>query len=190
MKTVRQLLVLTLVALASFGCDDFVEEVDQGGVLLNLDFTSTTNRIGVNNIDAGGLFTLNTLTVNSIVVRPGGATSQLMDVQLNTIEVTYSRADTGTRVPPALVYNIVGNVPAGGQVAFNNVVILSVEQIERPPLSDLLFENGAIDKETGSELIKMDISIRVFGQTIGGESVASQPRTQTYEIFPAVTNAN
>ena len=190
MKTVRHLLVLAFAAVTFFGCTDFVDEVDQGGVLLNLDFTNTTNRIGVNNIDNAGLFTLDTLTINSIVVRPGGPTSQLMDVQLNTVEVTYSRADTGTRVPPALVYNIVGNVPAGGQVAFNNVVILSVEQIERPPLSDLLFENGGVDKETGSELIKLDISIRVFGQTIGGEAVASQPRTQTYEIFPLVSNNN
>ena len=38
----------------------------------------------------------------------------MMDVQLETIEVIFSRADTGTRVPPPYYVNLIGTVPVGG----------------------------------------------------------------------------
>lgn len=184
MKPVFPLMVLALLAMGSLGCTDFVDEVDQGGVLLNVDFGDSFFRVGVNNVAGAGLVALPSVTIDSVIVRPTGGSSSLMDVQIDTVEVTYSRADTGTRVPPALVYNVVGNVPAGGQLQFDGLPILSVEQLERPPLSDLLFQNGAVDRETGEGLIKLNITMRFFGRTVGGESVASQPRTQTFEFFP------
>ena len=109
-----------------------------------------------------------------------------MDVQLNVIEVTFSRADTGTRVPPPFVFNVIGTVPVGGTLTYSDLPIMSTDQLRSLPLADLLFENGAIDRETGASTIKLNVSVRVFGRTVGGDDVASNSRTQTIEFVPSL----
>ena len=185
MKAIGKLLVIAL-ALAALGCAERVEEQDTGGVLLEVEFVDTVFRVGVND---GDLVSLETVTINSVVPNSTQPTSQLMDVQLNTVELVYTRADTGTTVPPPLVYNVVGTVPVGGQLTYTGLPIMSSDQLDRPPLSDLLFQNGAIDRETGQTTIRINVTIRVYGETVGGTDVASIPRTQTFEFVPTlVTN--
>ncbi|MEO1083213.1 MAG: hypothetical protein AAFY88_03130 [Acidobacteriota bacterium] len=178
---------LTLFALASFvllsGCADPIEDVDSGGVVLEVEFDNSVFRIGVNDTE---LVTLNTVTIDSISVLQGGQTSSLMNVRLETIELTYSRTDTGSRVPPAFVYQLTGSIPVDGTLTFNNLPIMTAEQLQNPPLSDLLFENGAVDRETGAQIIKMNVTIRVFGTTLGGTDVVSAPATQTFEFVPSL----
>ena len=178
-------LLVILLALLAAGCAERVEETDTGGVLLEVQFDNSQFRVGVND---GDLVALDTVTISSIVPNTEAPSSQLQDVQLDTVELTYTRADTGTTVPPALVYNLVGIVPVGGELTYNNLPILSIDQIERPPLSDLLFENGAIDRETGLDYIRLNVTIRVFGRTVAGTEIASTPRTQTFEFVPTLTN--
>ena len=185
MKTLGKILTIAL-ALVAFGCAERIEEQDTGGVVLEVEFVDTVFRVGVND---GDLVSLETVTVNSIVPNTDQTTSQLMDVQLNTIEIVYSRADTGTAVPPPFVYNVVGTVPVGGQLTYTGLPIMSTDQLDRPPLSDLLFQNGAVDRETGQTTIRINVTIRVYGQTVAGTDVASVPRTQTFEFVPTlVTN--
>ena len=184
--SMTQLLAVIAVALPAallFGCADPIEDVDSGGVILEVEFDNSIFRVGVNDQD---LVTLDTVTIDSIAVQQGGTTSQLMDVRLRTIEITYSRSDTGTRVPPPFVYQLTGSIPVDGTLTFNNLPIMTVEQIQNPPLSDLLFENGAIDRETGAQIIKLNVTIRVFGVTLGGTDVASTPVTQTFEFVPSL----
>lgn len=176
------LLLFTLI-FGAIGCADDVEEVDSGGVILEVEFDNSIFRVGVND---GNLISLDTVTINSIVTRPGGNTSQLMDVRLQTVQVTYTRNDTGVRVPPPFVYQLTGSIPVGGTLTFNNLPIMTVEQLENPPLSDLLFENGAIDRETGAQIIKLNVTVQVFGRTLGGTNVASTPVTQTLEFVPSL----
>lgn len=183
MKAIVRLLTIAL-AVAAFGCAERVEERDTGGVLLEVEFVDSVFRVGVND---GDLVSLETVTINSIVSNTNQPTSQLMDVQLNTVEITYSRADSGTTVPPPFVYNVVGTVPVGGQLTYTGMPILSTDQLNRPPLSDLLFQNGAVDRETGLSIVKLNVTIRVFGQTVAGTDVASVPRSQTLEFVPTLT---
>ncbi|MEM7677072.1 MAG: hypothetical protein AAF449_13805 [Myxococcota bacterium] len=130
--------------------------------------------------------TLDTVTIDSISVLQGGQTSSLMNVRLETIELTYSRNDTGSRVPPAFVYQLTGSIPVDGTLTFNNLPIMTAEQLQNPPLSDLLFENGAVDRETGAQIVKINVTIRVFGTTLGGTDVVSAPATQTFEFVPSL----
>lgn len=178
---------LRLIAIAVFiaftGCTDRVGEIDSGGVILEVEFEDTTFRVGVNETD---LLALDTVTIDSVVSRPNGGTSTLMDVQLDTIELTYSRVDTGTRTPVPFVYNVVGTVPVGGQLTFNGLPVMTVEQLRAEPLADLLFENGAVDSETGAQIIKINITMRVLGKTLAGYDVASTPRSQTFEFVPSL----
>ena len=177
----------TLMAIAALtlvlGCADPIEDVDSGGVVLEVEFDTSVFRVGVNDAD---LVSLATVTINSVAVNQTGSTSALMDVRLDTIELTYTRIDTGTRVPPPFVYQLTGSIPVDGTLTFNNMPIMTVEQLQNPPLSDLLFENGAVDRETGAQIIKMNVTIRVFGDTLGGTRVVSSPATQTFEFVPSL----
>ena len=181
MKTPIRLLLLA-AALLAFGCEERTEETDSGGVLLEVEFTSTILSVGVEQTET---VTIPTITITSIVADPSGATSSLMDVQLRTLDVTFSRADSGTRVPPPFFFNVIGTVPVGGNLTLNNFPIMSTEQTRSPPLSDLLIANGGFDRETGNTFVRLDVTYQVFGTTLTGTRVASQPRTQTIEFVPS-----
>lgn len=174
--------ILALAALLIFlGCNDRVDEADSGGVLLEVEFEQTVFRIGVN---SATLVQIPTTNINSIIARPAGAGSQLMDVQLDTVEVTFTRLDTGTRVPPPFYFNVISTVPAGGTLTYDNMPIMSFDQLNRPPLSDLKFENGAFDRETGASVVKLLATVRVYGKTVSGKNVSSTPRSQNFEFVP------
>ncbi len=177
-STALRLLVVASL-LFVLGCNERTDEADNGGVLLEVQFTSTLLRVGVEETE-----TLNipTITINSVVANPSAGTSSLMDVQLRTLEVTFSRADSGTRVPPPYFVNVIGTVPVGGSLVLSNFPVMSTEQTRVPPLSDLLIANGGFDRETGQTFIRLDMTFRAFGTTLTGTSVASQPRTQTTEF--------
>ncbi len=176
------LLVLPLLVL---GCDERTEETDSGGVLLEVEFTSTVSQVGVEENEE---VAIPTITVNSVVADPTGGTSSLMDVQLRSLETTFIRADTGTRVPPPYFFNIISTVPVGGTLTMTNFPIMGVEQMRSPPLTDLLLANGGFDRETGNTFIRLNVTFRVFGTTLTGTSVASQPRTQTIDFVPTTSN--
>ncbi len=180
------LLALALVALVALGCEERTEQTDSGGVLLEVEFTNTVLVVGVEETET---LTIPTIIVNSIVANPTATTSSLMDVQLRTLEVNFSRADSGTRVPPPFFWNIIGTVPVDGSLTLNNFPIMSTEQTRSPPLSDLLIINGGFDRETGNTFIRLNVTFRVFGTTLTGTNVASQPRTQTIEFVPTAGGA-
>ncbi len=180
MKAILRILALA-AALVFVGCNDRVDETDSGGVLLEMEFEDFSYRVSVN---SASLVQIETVQINSIVAQPGGASSQLMDVQLEMIEVVYSRADTGTRVPPPFYVNVISTVPVGGELTYTNMPIMSFDQLNRVPLSDLKFENGAVDRETGASVVKLFATIRAYGKTVSGKNVSSPPRTQTFEFVP------
>ncbi len=175
---------IMLAAFIALGCEERTEQTDSGGVLLEVDFTNTILRVGVEETE---IVTIPTISVNSIVADPSGSTSTLMDVQLRSLEVTFTRADSGTRLPPPYFFNIIGTVPVGGSLTLSSFPIMSVEQTRAPPLSDLLIASGGFDRETGLTYIRLNVTFRVFGTTLTGTNVASGPRTQTLEFVPTLT---
>lgn len=181
-----QLLLIALMAVLVLGCDEELQERDTGGIYLSVEFVNFPIRVGV---DDQTSLAIPNLAINSIEVNQSASTSDLMDVQLSTMEVTFSRADTGTRVPVPYVVQLLGTVPVGGALSYSNLPIMGIEQMRAKPLSDLQFENGGIDEETGNEYIRLNVIVRVFGRTLGGESVASDPRGHTIEFVPSLLTA-
>ena len=185
MKTTLRLVTLSLLVLATLGCseNEAADQAGDSGVLLDVDWASTGGsipfRVSVNDSDN---LRIGTITISSLVAEPGGNTSTLMDVELESMEVRFTRGDSGTRVPPPYVVNVLGTVPVNGTLTLQNWDVMSFEQLRTPPLSDLLFENGGFDKETGSTIIRLNLITRVYGTTRGGAEVASKPRIQTIEF--------
>lgn len=177
-------LVLLSLALLWLSCDERTQETDSGGVLLEVDFgTVLPFRVSVNDaVASGSLVVAQNLTINSVIADPFGATSNLMDVELESVEVRYERADGGTRLPPTYVVKTLATIPAGGTFTINGQELMSFDQLNSPPLSDLLIQNGGFDRETGLTYIRLNLFIRVFGKTLGNRSVESESRPHTMEF--------
>ena len=175
--------------LLVLGCNTRVEETDGGGVLLSVsDFDGVPSTVPVNSLRIinGGpnAATIDSITIESIVRDISGDTSALMNVEMQSYEVTFTRADNGTRVPPPLVEKVFGSVPPSGTIIYNNLPFLRADQLENPPLSDLFAENGGFDKQTGRTSVALNVSIRFFGRSIAGEAVDTAPARFTVEFVP------
>ncbi len=188
-KVARNLVTATcgFLALATLGCGEGdLHETDSGGVIIVVsDFDGLPNTVtmtGLNpGVDASGnLVVVETLTLQSNIANPEGASSNLMDTQIESYEVTFTRADNGTRLPPPLVRQASVYVPAGGTADIGNLPILLSPQLGNLPLSDLA--NFGIDRETGSSVILLNVSVRFFGRTIGGRELDTSPFRFTVEF--------
>lgn len=179
-KTLFAIALATAVILAAGGCDSRTEKTDGGGVILTItEWDGVPVQVGIN-------FTtfvqIEEIVLSNIPKIPGGTTSALMNVEVESYEVTFTRTGQGTRIPVPYVAGAGGNVPINGTDTFGNLVIMSRDQMTNPPLSDLLLENGGVDEETGLERITLNVRIRFFGRTLSGDEVESNTVVWTIEF--------
>lgn len=174
--------VCLLAAVSLAGCDSRTDRSESGTILSITDFDGLPLRASVN--DLGGILLLEEITLSAIPTDPGAPTSTLMDVEMRSYQVTYRRLDAGTVTPPPLVQNVFGVAPINGTIVYDNLVIMGAEQLTNPPLSNLLFENGGIDPETGEQFVRIRFEIRFFGRTLTGNSVASNVASFDVELVP------
>jgi hypothetical protein len=170
------LLPLVFLALAVAGCRSRTDRAE-GTVLLSVsDFSGLPVQVSL----AAGPFQIDRLVIRNIARDPSGTTSDLQSVELHSYEVRYTRRDTGTRVPPALVQSIFSVVPVNSSATLLNLPFLLTNQIRNPPLSDLT-DFGA-DRETGTAVIVLNVSLRFFGRTLSGDDIVSDPASFTIEV--------
>ena len=168
-----------LVALA--GCEADTHQTDTGGVLLRVtDFDGLPSVVSVSG--SGGLVSIGTLTLTNIVANPSNSTTELQSIEVRLVEITFRRRDTGQRLPPPFVETQSLFVPVGSTADIVNLPFLRSAQLGNVPLSDLA--NFGVDRETGSSVILLDVTLRFFGRTVGGRDVASSPFTFTVEFRP------
>jgi hypothetical protein len=162
------------------GCEQRTDKEETGGVLLSIsDFGTLPLQVSVSE---GGLLQIDSITVSNVVKDPTGLTSQLMNVEISSYEVTFTRADRGTRVPRPFVEFLFGTVPVGGSTTFNGLNFLHTDHLRNPPLSDLALSGR--DTETGSSVIFLNVHFRFFGRTLSGDVVSSQTASFTIEVVP------
>jgi hypothetical protein len=170
-------LVLTLAAVA--GCRSRTDR-SEGTVILSVaDFSGLP--VGVS-LRSGGPFQIDRVTLRNIAKDPTGTTSDLQTVELRSYEVRFRRRDTGTRVPPPAVQAIFGVVTVNGTKDILNVPFLLSDQVLSQPLKDL--RDFGVDRETGTAVIVLDVSLTFFGRTLSGDDIATAPATFTVEVRP------
>jgi len=186
MRRVTNCLLILLLAIGLAGCDSRTDRTDGGGVLLSVsDFDGLPLLASVNStLATGGLMQIESMTIQNIAKNPTGTTSDLMNVEIQSYEVKYSRADRGTRVPTPLVRGIFGVAPVDGTLNYENLPVMTSDQLNQVPFSDLKFSNGGFDKETGETNIVMNFSVRFFGRTLSGDTVDTAPIFFTIEFIP------
>jgi hypothetical protein len=186
MRRVTNCFLILLLAIGIAGCDSRTDRTDSGGVLLSVsDFDGLPLLVGVNSTVASGcLVQIESLTIQNIAKNPTGDTSDLMNVEMQSYEVMYSRADRGTRVPTPLVRGIFGVAPVDGSVEYDNLPVMTCDQINQVPLSDLKYSNGGVDQETGEPKVVLNFQTRFFGRTLSGDTVETAPIYFTIEFIP------
>lgn len=181
MNRMIKTLALTCAALAFVGCEARTDKVDGGGVLLSLsDFDGLPVVVSAST-DCCNV-AVEEMTLQNVVKDPNGVSSDLMNVEIQSYEVIYSREDTGTRVPPPLVQAIFGVVPVNGVSTLNNYPVMRTDQFNNVPIKDLV--DYGFDRETGSTVIRLRFGIRFFGRTLSGKPVESAPAYFSVEVVP------
>ena len=183
----NKLLSLCLMALAVFAasCNSRTDK-SEGSVILTISaFDGLPVGASVNDLATrGNILQVEEITLENFPKDPLGQVSSLMDIELRSYEIVYTRADTGTRRPPTKVQGFFGNVPVRGEDDIVNLVLFSAEQLDQPPLSDLLFENGGFDKETNARTIQINCHLRFFGRTLAGDTIASNTASFVIQFTP------
>jgi hypothetical protein len=176
-----KIFALTFVAVAVLGCSARTDKTDAGGVILSIShFDGLPLGVSASLGEMHGNNDIGTLTVQNIAKNISQPTSDLMNVEIHSYEVTYTREDTGTRMPPKLVQAIFGVAPVNGTYTLNNGPFLRDDQFNNQPLKDLKLYGR--DLETGSTVVRLRVSIQFFGKTLSGDSVASAPGYFSIEV--------
>ena len=183
-RTVRPFLtalaLLPLLLLTVAGCRSRTDR-SEGNVLLTIsNFSGLPSSVSLNS--QAPPFVIGNLTVRNITKDPTGSTSNLQSIELRTVEIRFVRRDAGTRVPPSNVQAVFGLVPTNGSTTLTNVPFLSSDQVLSQPLKDL--RDVGRDTETGTVVVVLDVSVRVFGRTLSGDDIVSDPARFTVEVRP------
>ena len=175
----RKIVTFCLLALAlvATGCKSRTE-TSKGGVILSVQSFGT---LPIQVSLGTGPFQIDRITLRSIPKVPTD-TSALQDIEIRSYEVTYTRLDTGTRLPPPLVQSIFGTVSVGATTDLLNLPFLLTDQVGNPPMSDLT--TFGADQQTGSAVIPLRVTMRFFGRTIAGDEVASNSASFNIEVRP------
>jgi len=166
--------VLAATVAVAAGCTNKQGE-SESPVSVTVDLADQS---GLTNLNPATTLTIPTMTLRSNLKNPTASDPQgFAAVQVNNYTVTYRRADGGTIVPP--VQNFAAGVllPSGGSVTLTDFPILSQTAMEGTPFDQLFPFNGGIDRETGSNEIRMFYDVTFYGQTVSGHRVQSETAT-------------
>jgi hypothetical protein len=119
---------------------------------------------------------LGTITLRSLVKRTDVTDTRFLDVQLKSYRVSYLRTDGGKTVPQPFVRATSGLIAPGGTQTLNSFVVFDPGALSQAPFAALLPQNGGIDPETGQRILKLDVIIDVFGETLAGDDVSARAR--------------
>ena len=182
MKRIPQLCVVLALGLAVSSCGGSSHLADGEAVVF------LTVEIEENNpdIDICAQFfdlTVTKMNVKSTPVSSSGVLTTAHDVNLTRWVITPYRTDGGSEVSPEWSYDQAVFVPAGGEADLENYRVYPLEFLSESPLANLLPENGGVDPETGNTNIRQSLELQMFGQTVAGKRVATDPVPIAFNFF-------
>jgi hypothetical protein len=132
---------------------------------------------------AGFDVAISKMNVKSNPKSPDAVMSTNQDVTITRWEITPVRTDGGSTASPLWVHDMTVYVPAEGETELENYRVYPAEFFDEVPLSYLLPENGGADPETGLSNIRQSLRLQMFGRTVGGKSVATEPVPIAFNFF-------
>lgn len=123
------------------------------------------------------------MNVKSNPKNPDAVTSANQDVTINRWEITPYRTDGGSTASPVWVHDMTVFVPVDGETQLENYRVYPAEYFDEVPLSYLLPENGGTDPETGQTNVRQSLRLQMFGRTVGGRAVSTEPISIAFNFF-------
>ena len=178
---------MLLAMMATLSCS----EINRSSAPVKLVVTSSQTIL---NIDlqpgaAGCTGTLGTIQMQVILLQNPNSPTQPVDNRFNDVHITryhvsYRRTDGGTQVPAPYDVSVSESLTAGGGAqSLTDFLVFQQDALNMAPFAALLPINGGRDPETGRPIIKMDVIVDVFGQTLAGEKVSGSTAFQESFCF-------
>jgi len=175
MKRVWKTWIVAVAALA-FACSG---DINRSSSPVELVVTNTQNldQIDLKPNAANCNQDVGTVQMQAIVKSTSSPDNRFNDVRITRYRVSYVRTDGGRAVPVSFTRSTDSLITAnGGSTSLSSFLILEGDAITQAPFAALLPVNGGRDPETGRPVVKMDVILEVFGQTLAGENVSGSTR--------------
>ena len=173
MNTMKKRMILAVAALASMAALSCSSELTNSAAPVELVVTNSQNlsRLDLDptNTDpdcAGEIGTINM----QVIPKNANATGSFVQVRVQRYRVSYRRTDGGTVVPPTFVRSMDTLIGVGATVG-SNFTVLEADALNQAPFAGLQPQNGGRDAETGRPVVKLEVILEVFGETLAGDNV-------------------
>ena len=173
LKQTKVIVAAAALAAAMFGCSG---ELTDSGAPVELVVTNSQN---VSQIDlAGGTNCSSTIgTINlQVLPKSGAAAGNFVQVRVTRYRVSYQRTDGGRTVPQTFVRSTDQLLAVGGSASLSGFVVLEGDATIQAPFAALLPQNGGRDPDTQRPVVKMDVIVEIFGETLSGDRVYDATR--------------
>jgi len=182
MKRIPQLCGLAALALlvASCGGNSTLDDTESA-VVLTVEIEEYNPDIDV--CQQGADVTISKMNVQSNSKAPGVELGTNNDVNIYRWVITPNRTDGGSTPSPEWTIDQGVFVAGGGTAELENWRVYPAENFLVPPLSFLYPGNGGIDPETGNTNIRQALWLVMYGRTVSGKAVATEPVPIAFNFF-------
>ena len=174
LKQTKVIVAAAALAAAMFGCSG---ELTNSSAPVDL---VVTNSQSVSQIDlAGGTGCTGTIGTINLQVFPKNAqaTGNFLQVRVTRYRVSYQRTDGGRTVPQTFVRSTDQLLSVGSAAtSLSGFVVLEGDATLQAPFAALLPQNGGRDPDTQRPVVKMDVIVEIFGETLSGDRVYDATR--------------
>jgi hypothetical protein len=116
-------------------------------------------------------------TINmQVFPKRSDVTGNAAQVRVTRYRVSYQRTDGGKLVPASFVRSMDTLIGVGEEGTVEEFLVVEPDAIVQAPFVSLLPQNGGRDPDTGRPIVKMDVIMEFFGETLGGSNVYDATR--------------
>ena len=111
-----------------------------------------------------------------VIPKRSDVSGNAASVRVTRYRVSYQRTDGGRLVPASFVRSVDVLIGVGSEGSLGSFLVVEPDALNQAPFAALLPQNGGRDPDTGRSIIKMEVILEVFGETLGGDNVSDATR--------------
>ena len=170
----RMIIAAAALAAAVFGCSG--ELTDNGSpVELVVTNSQTISQLDLLPGATGCTGTIGEIKMQ-VIPKNSSVGGNFVQVRVTRYRVSYQRTDGGRSVPFSFVRSTDQLIGVGATASLSQFLILEGDALTQAPFAALLPENGGRDPDTGRPVVKMDVIVELFGETLGCDRVFDATR--------------
>ena len=179
MNKTRSIAAITTVGviailLVSIGCNN---DINRQTAPVELLMNTTSQPIQIFDIAQATSTACQQTVVNtqiqSRVKNAATTNTSFLDVRLTRYRVTYTRTDGGKQVPAPVDRSMDLLIAPGGTSTSQLFHLGDFGIFDQAPFAALQPQNGGKDPDTGLPVVKTNVTLTVFGQTLAGDNVSA-----------------